>query len=1218
MIAEDRQIRIFVSSTFSDMVEERNILAKVVFPALRKRCAERGVTLVDVDLRWGVTEETHAISHCLDEIAGCRPFFIGILGERYGSVLPLSVELLEREPWLSEFRDRSVTELEFLHGVLRHPHLAQQAYFYFRDPNYVGTVRDSTGDKLDTLKARIRTSGRPVTENYADPPAFGRAVLQDFEALIDKLYPVAGAPSLLMQEAQEHAAFSRSRTRLFVGRDLYLDALDDYVQSSAQPLILTGESGVGKSAVLAAWAERYQPSHPEAMLLVHFVGATTYSADWRVLVRRVLGEIQRCFGVRVESSDDETELRAALAYALELAAASGPIVLALDGLNQLEDKDQALELAWLPHQLPRGLKLVCSALDGPALTEARRRVWTELPIGRMTEDEVRTFVIRYLAECGRKLSAANLERVASARLATNPLYLKAVLDELRIQSSHVTLAADLDGYLAVESVADLFDMVLARYERDYEEFRTGLVREAMSLLWAARRGLSEVEILELLGEEDEPLPRAHFSPLFLAVDSWLVNRNGLLSFAHQHLRDAVERRYLASDEAKRIVRTYVATYFHNQSVDTERILPRVLDELPWQLHAAGEWPWLTEVLADPDILEALFQRDEFEVQRHWAAIERHSDIRMLAVYERVLLEPDDWGHAVTSVAALLERAGHLEQAKSIFSKMAREYADGDDLPRFSSCMAAFVRISHIQGNLDDAMSTLDYRDRLLQPMRQSGDLLINRADRASIMMALGELDGALELFREQAALDRRLGRLAGRARCLSGQAWILNRRGNLDGAMALHMEEERLHREVGDHLGLAGCLGNMAAIWLARNDPDRALPLAMEEERICRELGYLVGLHRSLSRKATIMLKQGELDAAMSQLKEEERICRELEAWDGLQACLGNQAQVLKARGDMQGALSLSKTRRRLCENDGNRFGLHEAHAFEAAIFIETRYPKAAMEPLSAQEGICRELGLWGSLLENLDQQATVVLLMRDMAWALSIGREAEKVYPHLGDQSGPCACLRIKALLAEVISMLDRPIPFSVDAETASAQRGADESLATSLKDQALVLDQIIESCTDVPGHSVRPDAHTCLFTGTTKPGDALDAIVNREIQSLVRRGDKDGALQMLKGQEQSLRNRNDAEGVLDCLDRQIELLIRYDHVRALAALKRKENVYLLLGRPKEVAESIFFQVDFVSNKEEALSLARRALALAKRCGAEDLAEWISDSIEDLEGPDE
>ena len=84
----ERSIRIFVSSTFLDMQAERDELVKRVFPQLRALCEARGVRWSDVDLRWGVTDERRGavVEICLAEIRACRPYFIGLLGERYGWV----------------------------------------------------------------------------------------------------------------------------------------------------------------------------------------------------------------------------------------------------------------------------------------------------------------------------------------------------------------------------------------------------------------------------------------------------------------------------------------------------------------------------------------------------------------------------------------------------------------------------------------------------------------------------------------------------------------------------------------------------------------------------------------------------------------------------------------------------------------------------------------------------------------------------------------------------------------------------------------------------------------------------------------------------------------------------------------------------------------------------------------------------------------------------
>jgi Domain of unknown function (DUF4062) len=106
------------------MGAERDELVKRVFPALRKLCESRGVTWGEVDLRWGITDEQKAegqvLPICLAEIARCRPYFLGLLGERDGWVSDaFDPALAEQEPWLPEHAGRSVTELEILHLARR-------------------------------------------------------------------------------------------------------------------------------------------------------------------------------------------------------------------------------------------------------------------------------------------------------------------------------------------------------------------------------------------------------------------------------------------------------------------------------------------------------------------------------------------------------------------------------------------------------------------------------------------------------------------------------------------------------------------------------------------------------------------------------------------------------------------------------------------------------------------------------------------------------------------------------------------------------------------------------------------------------------------------------------------------------------------------------------------------------------------------------------------
>ncbi|MCX5770834.1 MAG: DUF4062 domain-containing protein, partial [Candidatus Hydrogenedentes bacterium] len=304
---KDRVIRVFISSTFRDMKEERDHLVKFVFPELRRLCEQRGAVWGEVDLRWGVSDEQAAegkvLPICLEEIRRCRPYFIGLLGERYGWV-PDAVppEIVAQEPWLRDHIDHSVTELEILHGVLRNPDMAQHAFFYFRDPAYIDTVPPAqrpdfvsedpaSARKLENLKDRIRTSGFPVRENYPDPKGLGELVRRDICRVIDTLFPEGSQPDPLDREAMDHEAYAQSRGRVYIGRQEYYDRLDAHAAADDdQPLVLLGESGGGKSALLANWGIRYREAHPDALVIQHYIGASPYSADWAAMLRRILGE----------------------------------------------------------------------------------------------------------------------------------------------------------------------------------------------------------------------------------------------------------------------------------------------------------------------------------------------------------------------------------------------------------------------------------------------------------------------------------------------------------------------------------------------------------------------------------------------------------------------------------------------------------------------------------------------------------------------------------------------------------------------------------------------------------------------------------------------------------------------------------------------------------------------------------------------------------------
>jgi hypothetical protein len=759
-------IRIFISSTFRDMHAERDYLSRQVFPELRSRCQKRGAEFIGLDLRWGVTEEEArregALKICLDEIERCRPFFVCLLGSRYGWVPP--PEEVPPEPFEAAVRgapsiaiadwyaldetsdppayrlrrDRpipedlaealarfweharlpnageSITAREILRGVFEEGFPATHALFYLRKPGVetasgfpeafvpVFVEQDATRcDKLRNLEKKIDgCRDRMVVRHYdagfaglqIDPsllPAelsdeerealeggavaaeklarcsapvreailrYGTVALSGLEALGDQIREDLWAtiekelerPVEVLDEHQRerayHERFVVDRTRLFLGRDeivkQVLDGLAD--PAGGDIMAVTGAPGSGKSALLADCALRARERFHGALVIPHFIGASPGSAVLANTLRSICETLKRECSLTEEVPDDPQKLLQKWPEFLEKAGAQKRIILLLDALNQLDPLDLSHELGWIPYRMPQGVTLVVSALPGDCLDRLRRRVSGEAVIDMpvLAEPDRRALVRAHLGQRGKKLSRDQLDRLidATKRLEAGlPLYLLVALEELSLFGSYEALDKRID--LLPPTVAELFDEVLARLERDHGREMTESICRWIAV---SRSGMLESEILDLLAGREQVFPRARWSRFYHALESHLrpveeETGEGLLAFYHDQLRFAVYRRYLdmqSPDEqptdACREAHSELAQYFRRVAIDEDGEFPkwrwdqkRSLSELPHHQLRDGMWDALEKTLTDISFVEAKSRTGMvYDLLRDYAAAER--------------------------------------------------------------------------------------------------------------------------------------------------------------------------------------------------------------------------------------------------------------------------------------------------------------------------------------------------------------------------------------------------------------------------------------------------------------------------------------------------------------------------------------------------------------------------------------------------------------------
>lgn len=407
-----RNVSIFVSSTFLDMQRERDALRDIVLPRLRRFAEPYGVSVDFVDLRWGI-DTSAADEHgqmekilrvCRQEIDRCQPFFIALLGNRYGHVLN-SHELPEGiDPC-------SVTELEICHAMnaesaaalflcyVRSIHAdglasEQKAMFFGSDDDVM---------RLERLKERIRRKhpndirqydihlDEPSPDGYGyDLRDFCRQVTVDVTTRLKRLWgdPPTTDDDPVRISIIEQRRRIRERSEIFADRAELIEPLKWFLRGGitfgpmslpdgtvitpeTRLLLLQDDSGTGKTAVLSKLASdlsvggksnAVDVSAPLAVLPIFGLPFSTASSVTGML-RMLCQQLSYDDGPDVRELSDDTlilHFRGLLAETCRTRR----VAIIIDDIDVM-----AGTLAWLGGDIPENCRILCS-LSNAELSEA--------------------------------------------------------------------------------------------------------------------------------------------------------------------------------------------------------------------------------------------------------------------------------------------------------------------------------------------------------------------------------------------------------------------------------------------------------------------------------------------------------------------------------------------------------------------------------------------------------------------------------------------------------------------------------------------------------------------------------------------------------------------------------------------------------------------------------------------------------------------------------
>lgn len=510
-------------------------------------------------------------------------------------------------------------ELEYIYGFLREivrgDPSTDPALWFDSDEKRVKRFRQNLRHLL--LKKNLlelttfQISPGKIDENYI--PQFTERLQSFLESSIRKQVDRISGISDEKKIRSEHQAFMAEKLRVFIGREKILGKIDTYITSeSTTPFVIYGESGMGKSALMAKAVDNAEKV-TGLKVVFRFVGISEDSGEIRSLLLSILKEadISDIDEIeRVYNDDIFSEL-----VAKAFSGIREKTVIFIDALDQLPEKSY---LKWLPVTLPACLKIIISVLkdknyekDSGYLDqlkvlysdEKHHDNFAELtPLSRHDGEEMLAGLLRGL---NRTLTIEQTEYVLNRfeRSGYSPLFMTVAIEEVRNWKS---FSYDFKSSLN-DSVTGGIMTFVQDLTRLYHHQKI-LVNKVLGYIECSRNGLSEKEILDLLSTDHEVMsvfeshyhrnlsgriPMAPWIRLYNQISPFLASKVAddvaLISMFHRQFRTVIITGIVDGDETRKAIHRKMADYFGKKALVTSEgvINLRKLSEEAFQLFHGG-------------------------------------------------------------------------------------------------------------------------------------------------------------------------------------------------------------------------------------------------------------------------------------------------------------------------------------------------------------------------------------------------------------------------------------------------------------------------------------------------------------------------------------------------------------------------------------------------------------------------------------------------------
>ncbi len=668
-------MKVFISSTFIDMQEERDAINKKISPMVNMEAKKKGELVTFYDLRWGIpsSEEDIVLKTCFEQIDQCHPYFVAFLGDRYGWIPEhsqvMDVIKYNNIPFHPE-EGISMTQLEIEYAISR-------------------ADADSKKKMLFCFRNSIRTRDRAYMDHYVENnpqnhnkilelkdkirKMFGEEQIFEYDAEWDEenkkvIIPVTVERSIAnkiinfieaskqtednqyYRELHEDTFILSCKGVNFWGREQeLLDCMNFILSDQHKICFIKGVAGSGKSSFVSKMI--YDCHAKDIDTIYFFCGNKDYAYSGFNVLRNLIYRLELLCQVeehydpykentnhKLDTSNELREWKKYFTELLEVYARRGKrLAVFIDGIDQLGEDIIAKKMEWLPYYIPDAVSFIFShTLDYKV--EYIFDETTELELPLLQEAQVMEVVPYILQQYGKVMGKNVIESINKKVDSKNFLYLSLIIQKLLMFDSKDYHRINTDSssvYLAnqyfckvVEDLPDHLEEICTYIMNDMgENYNKNLSEEVMNLLAVSRGGLRESDFRNIFEQNQLEWRLVDYIFLINSLPMYMVEREDeFVDFMHRCIRDGYQKKLSQTDGTLKLY--HKKLFHHIKTLNSSDKLYQ--DEIIYHAFFSNEIDYLKNILINLD------DRKEYRI------IERSiQQLKYILIYQYNQVKADD-------------------------------------------------------------------------------------------------------------------------------------------------------------------------------------------------------------------------------------------------------------------------------------------------------------------------------------------------------------------------------------------------------------------------------------------------------------------------------------------------------------------------------------------------------------------------------------------------